>query len=189
MNSGVLPSNRIALSDWQAVNLFNLTRCYPVLISLLNTPTHPYPIGDVPPQYKSAKFTELGASLFKIAQSLLSEPLFRERWRSVRIRAVKCLGPSVFGPCNICCSHLHKNTNQTVDFMALGLMSFMRGLDITWPIWKSPVLGPNPTRCRSSNFRAQYRLNFQTNSSNVLHNVNTLHKTHKNPAPYNKQFD
>ena len=33
------------------------------------------------------KPTELGTSLFEIAQSLLSEPLFWERWRSIRIGA------------------------------------------------------------------------------------------------------
>jgi len=37
--------------------------------------------------------------------------------------------------------------NQTVDYMALGFMIFMRGLDITWGIGRvllkvSPVLGP-----------------------------------------------
>ena len=31
-------------------------------------------------------------------------------------------------------SPLHKNTNQTVDYMTLGFMIFMRGLDITWGI-------------------------------------------------------
>ena len=84
------------------------------------------------------------------------------------------------------CSHLHKNTNQTVDYMALGLMSFMWGLDITWAIGRvglkvSPVLGPNRTCCRSCDFRAQNRLNFQPNPSNGPRNVNAPHKTHKAP--------
>ena len=72
LTSGALPSNRIVLGDWQAVNLFNLanfphpklcttysTGCYPVLIGLRNTTAlsrHPIPTGDVLPQYKSAKF-------------------------------------------------------------------------------------------------------------------------------------
>ena len=37
--------------------------------------------------------------------------------------------------------------NQTVDYMARGFMSFMRGVDITWAIGRvglkvEPVLGP-----------------------------------------------
>jgi len=73
---------------------------------------------------------------------------------------------------------LHKNTNQTVDYMVLGFMIFMRGLDITWGIGRvllkvSPVLGPD--------FRAQNRLNFQQNPSNAPGNVNAPHKNHKAP--------
>ena len=55
-------------------------------------------------------------------------------------------------------------------------MILMRGKDITWAIGRvglkvSPVLGPNRTRCRSCNFRAQNRLDFQPNPSNGLRNV------------------
>jgi hypothetical protein len=46
---------------------------------------------------------------------------------------------------------LHKNTNQTVDYMVLGFMIFMRGLDITWGIGRvllkvEPVMGPEIAR-------------------------------------------
>ena len=41
-------------------------------------------------------FPELGTSLFEIAQSLLSEPSFWERWRSIRKRATSKLKKSKF---------------------------------------------------------------------------------------------
>ena len=49
------------------------------------------------------------------------------------------------------CSHLHKNSNQTVDYMALGFMSFLRGVDIMRGIGRvllkvEPVLGPEIAR-------------------------------------------
>ena len=49
------------------------------------------------------------------------------------------------------CSHLYKNTNQTVEYMALGFMIFMRGFDITWGIGRvllkvEPVFGPEIAR-------------------------------------------
>ena len=45
--------------------------------------------------------------------------------------------------------------NQTVDYMARGFMSFMRGLDITWAIGRvgskvEPVLGPEIARATAS---------------------------------------
>jgi len=65
---------------------------------------------------------------------------------------------------------LVKITNQTVDYMALGFMSFMPGLDITWAIGRvglkvSPVLGPKQARL----------------SNHCPRNVNAPHKTHKAP--------
>ena len=69
-------------------------------------------------------------------------------------------------------------------------MILMRGQDITWAIGSvglkvSADLGPNRTRCRSCDFRAD----FERNPSNGQRNVNAPHKTNKAPAPYNQQFD
>ena len=58
-----------------------------------------------------------------------------------------------------------------------GFRKFLRG-----PLNNnSPVLGPNRIRCRSCEYTAQNRLDFQPNPSNGPRNVNTPHKTHKAP--------
>ena len=66
-------------------------------------------------------------------------------------------------------------------------MILMWRKDFTWAIGRvglkvSPVLGPNHTRCRSCDFRAQNRLDFQQNPSNAPSNVNPPHKNHKAPC-------
>ena len=66
--------------------------------------------------------------------------------------------------------------NQTVDYMARGFMSFMRGIDITRAIGRvglkvKPVLGPEIARATASAIWAQNRRDFQTNPSNGPSNV------------------
>ena len=73
--------------------------------------------------------------------------------------------------------------NQTVDNMAMGSMSFMQGLDITWAIGRvglkvEPVLGPGAQAVASAIW-TQNRRDFQHNPSNGPSNVKALHKNHK----------
>ena len=61
--------------------------------------------------------------------------------------------------------------NQTVDYMAQGFMSFMRGIDIKWAIGRvglkvKPVVGPEIARATASSIWAKK-------------NVKAPHKTHK----------
>ena len=58
--------------------------------------------------------------------------------------------------------------NQTVDYMAQGFMSFMRGVDITRAIGRvglkvEPVLGPEIARATASAIWAQNRRGLQGN--------------------------
>jgi len=66
---------------------------------------------------------------------------------------------------------------------SLAVMILMQGKDITWVIGRvglkvSLVLGPNHTRCRSCDFRARIRLDFQPNPSNGLSNVFSPHQNY-----------
>ena len=77
------------ITEWQAA--WNVTNAIQVgstkmMLQLVST----YRLSEY-----SELLTELGASLFEIAQSLFA-PLFWERWRSIRIRAMSKLTKSKF---------------------------------------------------------------------------------------------
>ena len=81
--------------------------------------------------------------------------------------------------------------NQTVDYMAQGFMSFMRGVDITRAIGRvglkfESVLGPEIARGTASAIWAQNRRDFQPNPSNGPSNVFSPHQNHNGQAPYKK---
>jgi len=96
----------------------------------------------------------------------------------------------VFGPWNHSFLICIKIPMNLFFIWRLALMILMRGKDITWAIGRvglkvSPVLGPNRTRCRSCNFRAQNRL---PNPSNGPRNVFAPHQNHNSPRHIINRF-
>ena len=82
------------------------------------------------------------------------------------------------------CTHWHKITNPTVDYMGWCFVIFLRGIVITWGVGRvrlkvSRVLGRESLSLRSRDSRAQNRRDFQ--QSNAPRNVNPPHKNHKAP--------